>query len=76
MAADQEKKAIPVTRPDLTIGLLWHSAVSDNLGVGALTVSQIAIVEKVAAQIGVGVRFVILGWRDPRPGWVSLRWRR
>ena len=61
MAADQEKKAIPVTRPDLTIGLLWHSAVSDNLGVGALTVSQIAIVEKVAAEIGVGRAL-----RDPR----------
>ncbi len=71
MAADQEKKAIPVTRPDLTIGLLWHSAVSDNLGVGALTVSQIAIVEKVAAGIGVGVRFVILGWRDPRPSYIE-----
>ena len=71
MAADHEKKAIPVTRPDLTIGLLWHSAVSDNLGVGALTVSQIAIVEKVAAGIGVGVRFMILGWRDPRPSYIE-----
>ena len=60
-----------MTRPDLTIGLLWHSAVSDNLGVGALTVSQIAIVEKVAAEIGVGVRFVILGWRDPRPSYIE-----
>ena len=41
-----------MAKSDLTIGLLWHSAVSDNLGVGALTVSQIAIVEKVAAEIG------------------------
>ncbi len=70
-AAGQGKKAIPVTRPDLTIGLLWHSSVSDNLGVGALTVSQIAIVEKVAGEIGLGVRFVILGWRDPRPSYIE-----
>ena len=60
-----------MTGTDLTIGLLWHSAVSDNLGVGALTVSQIAIVEKVAAEIGIRVRFVILGWRDPRPSYIE-----
>jgi colanic acid/amylovoran biosynthesis protein len=55
----------------LTIGLLWHSATSDNLGVGALTVAQIAIVEALAAARGLPVRFVILGWRDPRPAYVA-----
>lgn len=55
----------------LTIGLLWHSATSDNLGVGALTVAQIAIIEAVAAARGLPVRFVILGWRDPRPAYVA-----
>lgn len=55
----------------LTIGLLWHSATSDNLGVGALTVSQIAIVENVARRMGFEARFVILGWRDPRPSYVT-----
>jgi polysaccharide pyruvyl transferase WcaK-like protein len=55
----------------LTIGLLWHSSTSDNLGVGALTVSQIAIVEAIAAEIGVEPRFMILGWRDPRPSYVT-----
>ena len=55
----------------LTIGLLWHSATSDNFGVGALTVSQIAIVEALAEARGIPVRFVILGWRDPRPAYVA-----
>lgn len=55
----------------LTIGLLGHSANSDNLGVGALTVAQIAIVKAAAARIGVPVRFVIFGWRDPRPPYVA-----
>ena len=55
----------------LTIGLLWHSAASDNLGVGALTVAQIAIVEAAAAARGIPVRFVILGWRERSEGYVS-----
>lgn len=55
----------------LTIGLLWHSACSDNLGVGALTVSQIAIVEAAARTAGVSVNFVILGWRDARAPYVT-----
>ena len=55
----------------LTIGLLWHSATSDNLGVGALTVAQIAIIEALAEARGIPVRFVILGWRDPRPAYVT-----
>ena len=55
----------------LTVGLMWHSAASDNLGVGALTVSQIRIVETAAAQIGRPVRFVILGWREAGQSYVS-----
>ncbi len=63
----------PSTMPDkpLTIGLLWHSANSDNLGVGALTVSQIAIAGKVAAAMGTPVRFVVLGWDDARTPYVD-----
>jgi len=36
-----------------------------------LTVSQIAIVEKVAREAGVAVRFVVLGWYDRRTPYVS-----
>ena len=55
----------------LRIGLLWHSVNSDNLGVTALTFSNIAILEQAAAQLGLTVSFVVLGWRDP--GEVQLR---
>jgi colanic acid/amylovoran biosynthesis protein len=55
----------------ITIGLLWHSVTSDNLGVGALTASQISIVEEIARTIDVPIRFIVLGWQDPRPGYVT-----
>ena len=45
----------------ITVGLLWHSTSSDNLGVGALTLSQIAICKAAATTAGVAVRFVIFG---------------
>ncbi len=61
---------MPAPSP-LTIGLLWHSATSDNLGVGALTVSQIEIVQQIAEARDIPVRFVILGWRDPRTAYVA-----
>lgn len=51
----------------LTIGLLWHSLNSDNLGVGALTVSHLAILRDVLAAEGLTARFVIIGWTDPKP---------
>jgi polysaccharide pyruvyl transferase WcaK-like protein len=53
--------------PELRIGLLWHSPNSDNLGVGALTVAHLAILDEAARRAGVTPRFVILGWDDPRP---------
>jgi colanic acid/amylovoran biosynthesis protein len=47
--------------PVVTVGLLWHSMSSDNLGVGALTESQLHICREAAAAAGVKVRFVIFG---------------
>jgi colanic acid/amylovoran biosynthesis protein len=58
---------LPAKNPDqqvLTVGLLWHSTNSDNLGVTALTASNIVIVEEAARSVGRAVRFVILSWRD------------
>jgi colanic acid/amylovoran biosynthesis protein len=46
----------------LNVGLLWHSLDSDNLGVGALTYAQMHLVEQAAKQVGVQVRFAIIGW--------------
>ncbi|SHN38050.1 Polysaccharide pyruvyl transferase family protein WcaK [Duganella sacchari] len=45
----------------LLIGLLWHSTSSDNLGVGALTESQIAIIRQAAVRAGVEVKFRVFG---------------
>lgn len=47
--------------PVVTIGLLWHSISSENLGVGALTESQLHICREAAAQAGVQARFIIFG---------------
>jgi len=45
----------------ITIGLLWHSVSSDNLGVGALTESQIAICQEAATEAGCKVKYIIFG---------------
>lgn len=49
----------------LTIGLLWHSVSSSNLGVGALTFSQLALVRQAAEQAGVQVQFKLMGGIPP-----------
>jgi colanic acid/amylovoran biosynthesis protein len=51
----------------IKVGLLWHSVNSDNLGVVALTVSNIAIVESVATSLGENVEFEVYGWSDRGP---------
>ncbi len=55
---------------NIKIGLLWHSANSGNLGVGALTVSNIAIVTALLKESGCEPHFTILGARDPEPNYV------
>lgn len=51
---------------DRTVGLLWHSMSSENLGVGALTLGHREIVRAAAAKAGAQVRFKVLGWADPK----------
>lgn len=53
-----------VARRPIRIGLLWHSASSGNLGVGALTVANLAIARDVALEHGLEPTFVIFGMRD------------
>lgn len=48
----------------LRIGLLWHAAAAGNLGVGALSVGNIALARKAAARAGVVPEFVIFGPRE------------
>ncbi|MGI4878247.1 MAG: polysaccharide pyruvyl transferase family protein [Janthinobacterium lividum] len=53
------------------IGLLWHSDRSGNLGVGALTVGNIAIVRGVLSGLGLTPRFIIFGFGDSRPSYIA-----
>ena len=48
----------------IKIGLLWHSASSGNLGVGALTIANLAIARTVAEGLGLEPHFTIIGMRD------------
>ena len=46
------------------IGLLWHSLTSGNLGVGALTVANLALAREAASAVGRASSFVVIGMRD------------
>ena len=45
----------------LRIGLLWHSAAAGNLGVGALSVGNIALARTAAARAGLRPEFTLFG---------------
>ena len=53
------------------IGLLWHSVNSDNLGVGALTVANMAIIDEVAAACGITPEYLAIGSMDKGPIYVE-----
>lgn len=55
----------------IRIGLLWHSANSGNLGVGALTVGNMRIAREVAETVGVTPEFTIFSLRDPGPVYID-----
>lgn len=51
----------------LIVGLLWHSLTSDNLGVLALTASQIQIIDAAAERAGLKVRYRVFGTGGGKP---------
>ena len=53
------------------IGLLWHSVNSGNLGVGALTASNLAILRTEAEACGLEPHFTVLGFRDAEPAYIG-----
>lgn len=55
----------------LEIALIFHSTRSDNLGVGALTVSEIEIVRQVLAQLSVKANITVIDGKGPRDPYVS-----
>lgn len=58
--------------PPVRIGLLWHAANSGNLGVGALTFGNLALLRRAAAKAGFVPQFIVLGFADPgRPRYID-----
>lgn len=59
-----------MTRP-LRLCLIMHSTRSDNLGVGALTLAEVAILRDIAAGIGRQIEITVLDWKDARKPYVE-----
>lgn len=57
----------------ITVGLLWHSIDSPNLGVSALTHAQMHLVDQAAQRAGVEARYVLIGWVRPGDGAADAR---
>ena len=55
----------------LKIGLLWHSVNSANLGVGALTIANMALAREAALALGLKAQFHIIGMGDDEPVYVT-----
>src|SRR3546814_9630568 len=55
----------------LKIGLLWHSGKSGNLGVGALTMANMAIARQIAEELGFEPAFTIIGVADKGGAYVQ-----
>ncbi|MFN0113330.1 MAG: polysaccharide pyruvyl transferase family protein [Paracoccaceae bacterium] len=55
----------------LTVLLIFHSSRSNNLGVGALTVSEIEIVRAAALRAGRRVRIEVVEWKENRAPYLS-----
>ncbi len=59
-----------MTRP-LRIGLIWHSDNNANLGVGALTVGNMALLAEAAARAGVELALELFKFRDAGAPYVT-----
>ena len=60
-----------MTQRPLRICLIMHSTRSDNLGVGALSVSEIEILRDIGRDIGRQIEITTLDWKDARDPYVS-----
>ena len=55
----------------LRIGLLFHGASSDNLGVGALTQAQVSILRAITQATGIKIDVTIFDWVSAREPYVT-----
>ena len=53
------------TGAPLRVGMLWHSPNSGNLGVGALTLGNLALARRAAEAAGITPHFELIGFADP-----------
>ncbi|HPU15673.1 MAG TPA: polysaccharide pyruvyl transferase family protein, partial [Polymorphobacter sp.] len=51
--------------------MVWHSVRSGNLGVGALSVGNIALARRAAERAGLTPKFTVIGTREPGPVYIS-----
>jgi polysaccharide pyruvyl transferase WcaK-like protein len=58
------------TRP-IRVCLIMHSTRSDNLGVGALTVSEVEILRSIARELDRALQITVMDWKDARKPYVS-----
>ena len=55
----------------IRVCLILHSTRSDNLGVGALTASEVAILRDIGRDLGRDSEITAMDWKDPRPPYVT-----
>lgn len=60
-----------MSTPNLNVCLIMHSTRSDNLGVGALTVSEVALLRDCAERIGCNLQITVADWKDKRDPYVK-----
>lgn len=60
-----------MSKRPLRLCLIMHSTRSDNLGVGALTVSEVEILRDLARRGGWATQITVMDWKDPRAPYVT-----
>ena len=55
----------------LHVCLIFHSTRSDNLGVGALSVAEVAILRDIARDLKREIQITVMDWKDPRAPYIS-----
>ena len=60
-----------MTQRPFRICLIMHATRSDNLGVGALSVSEVAIIRDIATQIGREIEITVVDFKDKREPYVG-----
>ncbi len=55
----------------IEVCLIMHSTRSDNLGVGALTVSEVELIREISRDLNHPIHITVMDWKDPRTPYVG-----